>query len=970
MMRIYIARNILAALQIVSVAGAVFVGPSSPGFGATLPAPSNQPAATGSDPSFRNLDEIQLGQLELSKLPPGSAQFKTLRISDDTVWNGIEVSADSGVVKIFSDRTRNHLVLSGTVKRLRLSAQLSVVPFAPHTQILVPPHGLELELDNVKGGVATTAATELRATGSHLVLSNDGELKVSDREFSGEFYLHISKPLLVGIKLFLAPGPNAASLAFESLRGEGDVDAVWPLDHEEAKIVSGEFSFAEIKTKGDVLIGPEVATATDLRAKSGKLSFSRESPRVLLTSISLSGVSAGTDDLFGLKAETDGALTSDSILFRQQTEHQSLVTQASEAKGLKANLRLIQIKRSLLIADKGSVLFDGLSSTEMSGVLTLLDANLNSKPFQGTRFSSLKLSFSGSIAHPKVSGEGAVTAAAIGGLQVTKPSRGVATFSSNDDGSYSLAISLTGPGDFVLGTRESNGLSGQLASLNAKGSVRNTDTLQFAVPKDGLTVSVSSALTNLEVLGQPLQLPSGAISLSNDSPIVIGSGNGNEVLKSNLPAVQLQQVFIEADDDTKDAPISVPIPNTDTDKFSLGWDISTGAVTILGSVTIPGFSVTVPDPPKYLWIRTKDFDIQLSSLSIQSFTIAFVGSAVQISINGISITGNQFLGRQPDYSGVLSKPVSAQTIKGTIPLKTPIALKSLEFDDVEVSIDNGVFESNTLNVSQASLLAHLVSASSTTATGDIAATTGTVQVSSEIGGGTTTVAALQFKFQRSGDSLSGSGRLDVGPMKYDISADVPMGPGKCSETLKYHVIGASTGTTANISVESNELFGPFIVHPSISQATTSYYRCDYKEHVIVAHAVKGHYTYPCPTWREPLRTCDGWTYISPEISFDVPMVFEIQPLAGFAAIAELHGEFNNGKAVGCWFRPINVVTSPALIVWGPNAPGLPGVALRIAEGTVESSLANSLVYSVEQFVDLMIGRPFPLMRCVSSPINF
>ena len=949
---------------------AIIFGICSPSLGAALPTVNKPPAILENDPSFRNLDEIELGRLVISGLPQGAVQFKEIRIEDNSIWNGISVNADSGLVRIFSDRTRNHLVLSGTVKHLKLNAQLTIAPFATHTEMTVAPNGLDLELDNVRGGVATTVGKELQVTDSQLTIDNDKELKISERQFSGDIKLHVSKPSWTGVKLLLADGSQAASLQFASLRSEGDVEALWSLDTGETKIVNGEFAFRAINSKGDVLLGGERATATILHADSGKVRFVHERASTFLNKLSLNGVTTAGGNFFGLTTQTDGALTADSISFSQRNQDQSLVALNSDVKGLKANLLSIVIATPSLQASKGIVVFDLLSSTEMNGVLSLEDVSCNSSPLQGTHFSNMKISFSGPLTHLKIAGDGTLTTAALGGLRISELSHGSATFSKNDDGDFSLSLSINGPGDLVLGATDANGFSGQLVSLNAKGILRVGHTSQFAIPKENLTISVSNASTNLEVLGQPLQLPSSTISLSNDSAIVIGNGQ-EEVLKSNLPAVQLQRILIQADDGARDAPISVPIPSGDRDNFSLGWDISTGAATLSGSVTIPGFNITVPDPPKYLWIRTQDFDVQLASLSVQSFTISFVGPAVQISINGLSITGNQFIGRKPDYSGVLSQPVTVQTIKGTIPLKTPIALKSLEVDEARVAIANGLFESSTLNVSQATLQAHLVSASSASAVGDVSARTGIIQVSSELGGGTATVAALNFSFERSGDTLNGSGRIDVGPLKFDISADTPMGPGKCNgNNLKFHVDGAAIGATADISVEANGLFGPFVIKPNISHATTSYYRCDYSEHIILAHAQKAHYTYPCPTWSEPLRTCDGWTYISPEISFNVGMVFEIQPLVGFATTAELHGEFNNGKAVGCWFRPINVTTSPGLIVWGPNAPGVPGAALRIAEGIVESTIANSLVYSAEGFVDLMLGVPVPLKRCVSSPIHF
>jgi hypothetical protein len=813
----------------------------------------------------------------------------------------------------------------------------------------------------IDGALPTTIGKELEVAGRRLWIDNDKRIEISDKDLSGEVKLHVWEPTWTEVSVSLAQDAGAAGLAFPRLRSHEDVDALISLDQGATTIVKGDFPFGSISADGAVVLGDDIIGTTSLTAKSGAIIFTNKAATARLDKVKITGATSSVGSKFGVAAQTDGPVSINTISFNLLANGQALAAASSTIRKLDANLHSIALASPPIEAPKGRISIEVLSPDEISGVLNLDDADLGGVGIlKGTAVPRLSVSFAGPYAHLKITGTATVTTIGIGQLQISDFGKSEVTFSRNDDGKYSVSMTVNNTGKFALGNVNTGGLSAQLDKLLLNGVLTTAAPSRIAIDPGGIAISISQASANVIVLGQQVELPAKSVSLSNDQVIVVELGKAGGVLRTDLAAVQLQSLLIDADDGAKAAPISVPVPQNADNRFSVGWDLSTGTAVLFGSIKIPGFSITVPDPPKYLLIRTRNFDVQLSSLSVQDFTIAFTGPQVQLGIDGASIGGNQLVGRSPDYAGTLSQPLMFSA-KGAVPIQLPIVFNSIEIDDARIGIVNGSFASSSLGVSQATLNAHVVRATTSDANGDIAATTGTVKIDSDMGGGTVSATSLAFSFLRSNNVLNGKGSLGLGAFKLNISAEAPIGVQKCNgNTLKYHADATSLGLTGDLLVESNQIYAQFDTQPTISSVGTSYYRCDYSEHVIVAEAQKAYYSYPCPTGSEPLRTCDGWTYISPEISFDVPMVLEIQPISGFAAVMQLHGQVYQGQVRGCWVRPIIAMTSPVVVVWGPNAPGLPGVALRIAEGLIESILANSLVTTAEQFVALALGSRVPI----------
>lgn len=58
---------------------------------------------------------------------------------------------------------------------------------------------------------------------------------------------------------------------------------------------------------------------------------------------------------------------------------------------------------------------------------------------------------------------------------------------------------------------------------------------------------------------------------------------------------------------------------------------------------------------------------------------------------------------------------------------------------------------------------------------------------------------------------------------------------------------------------------------------------------VISKERRAYYNYPCPTWRKPLRMCDGWTKIAPEISVGFSRVIKVRSLdvAGMFSVMSL-----------------------------------------------------------------------------------
>lgn len=75
-----------------------------------------------------------------------------------------------------------------------------------------------------------------------------------------------------------------------------------------------------------------------------------------------------------------------------------------------------------------------------------------------------------------------------------------------------------------------------------------------------------------------------------------------------------------------------------------------------------------------------------------------------------------------------------------------------------------------------------------------------------------------------------------------------------------------------------------------SLRSTASYECRAKlVNWVISKERRAYYDYPCPTWRKPLRMCDGWTMIAPEISVGFSRVIKIRSLdvAGMFSVMSL-----------------------------------------------------------------------------------
>jgi hypothetical protein len=921
------------------------------------------PAGAQSASPLQGLNEIALGRLDISDLPTGAVRFLSSSIQDDVVWDAIEISTKKAKLRLYSDSTRSRLLFSGDIENLKLRAELAFVPYASHTQIKIAAQQLQLTLGHVTGTLPTTIGDELQVEGRKLWIVNDKTVSISQNTFDGEITLHVWEPTWVGPKLLLSGAPSGASIQFKSLESNGDVDALVSLSDGSTKIIQGSFPFRKETASGSVVVAGENVSAGTFQADAGSIDFTAGTGSATFRSVVLDGVTSLPDSGFGIGAHADGPMKATAIKFLVQDFNKELLATDSVVSGLDANLSTITVAAPPIQAAQGQVHFDEISAATISGKLSLTSVDLSRAiPFQNSVVSLLVLNFSGSRSTPDISGTGTISSIGIGALRIANLTKGTLDFSLLSKDTYAITLNGTGPGTIALGSGAAGALAGNLVSFSLLGTYVSSGTPRLTIDPKNLSFSVSGASANVTILGKALQFPSDSISLQNDTAISIQPGVSGGTLTSNIPAVQLGNIFVAADDGTNAAPLSVVVAGSES--FSIGWDIATGLPSLAGSITLPGFTITVPDPPKFLWIRTKNFDFQFNSLQVGSLALNFEGSMVQVSIANIVVQGNQITGRFPDYSGNLATPLTISSASGTEAIDLPLTLDNLEISNSSVAVSNGIFEGQGVNVFNAALAVELAHGSESSSVGSVKASTGMVNISGDSGGGTATVASLQFSFTRAKDTLNGNGSVAIGPFSFHGSGDNKLWVAQCSSNqLHYSVAGASVGISGPLTVTNNRVVADLDLQPALSSAETSYYRCDYLQHVTVIRQQKLHYKYPCFTWRQPFRFCDGWTYITPSVAFNVQMVLEIQPIKGFAATAEAYTQLDGSHLTVCWVRPIVALTSPIIIVWGVNAPGLPGDVLRIIQGIIESTLATSLVATSEALVSVFLGIKIPISHC-------
>lgn len=151
------------------------------------------------------------------------------------------------------------------------------------------------------------------------------------------------------------------------------------------------------------------------------------------------------------------------------------------------------------------------------------------------------------------------------------------------------------------------------------------------------------------------------------------------------------------------------------------------------------------------------------------------------------------------------------------------------------------------------------------------------------------------------DAPNGHGRLASGPADVKLDADMKIEFEACEgeprfRSLPVRIEFHTESLAMPLTIQAGRLNGrgeAGVSHSFIKNTGT--YDCP--KQVVdwpIVKEVRAKFEYPCPTWKKPLRMCDGWTTLVPEVRVGVDRQFKIRNLYAAGIFKEVGIEISAG----------------------------------------------------------------------------
>jgi hypothetical protein len=496
----------------------------------------------------------------------------------------------------------------------------------------------------------------------------------------------------------------------------------------------------------------------------------------------------------------------------------------------------------------------------------------------------------------------------------------------------------------------------------------------WRIERGNLKVTLGRITSHLRpFMGGTIDLGGHKIWVENDTDIESKTSSGGRQLEGSI-------TFQTSDLVLKDAKLQVAantrLPLTDlkstTDIF-LGLELKNGDLSMFeGSFAIGPVELRPNSPVD---IAYDGFAARIVALGFQKLLLTATRKKLRTELSVFTLTApdvTHFV--NPKFNGTLSLPLAIATFIADTPLShDAIDLQKPTAKGVHVSLASATFSSPdgfTLRNGTADI--SIGSADETAITGGSAHLQHTSVTLVGSSTGSVSIDDFTMTFEGQIDKLNGTVIMQIGGFAIDVNTgmDITQAFNKCSEKVPLHFAGQTGSVLANGLLTNGALTLEFGIRDFAGNLQAGEYKCEYDEPIHIPEQ-RAYFKYWCPTWSEPLRTCDGWTIIVPQIDMAVKMRLYIRnALIPSLVLTQIVGKADKDGIHLCHGRVRNLSPNRFDVSVGPTLNDSDFPPFRIIKETINAfseTMTTVVVSSITNFIALLsqtgVGEAFDLFTC-------